>query len=511
MAPVAVVGLGAAGCRVNEDDLSRWEATQRGPEKLKAVLLHDKYALALRTDAAVSLIKMKPRGGRFVGIDIMVEALADIPTDQREKILAGLVPAVVAELQKEPPAAQAGQPPPPDPSFAYKDAAYAVLTYEKPVLLTDEKLRSELRESLIVWAMKDFEHRLENRNQKTGMEQLLRLLGSDGVKGLPDKITRDSRALDKIGSLIDELSSPATREAASARYVEIAKWITSPEWYEAKKQVVEASNKTQKLEPTPEQFQQQMDQYQDEELMRVLGNLKKVGGRAAVDFCLTYAADGKAKKERRAFALAAIELKLDPKNADDVNRIFAIAMSDSPPEVLDQAFKRVGEMPREAVIDKLYQTFKTDKWKVRRSAAAIVLKMSEVKHVDEFMSKLPEKEAKGFARGEALMYGAALVDLKNGDVKKAVDKYLTEPVNLAPRATAFSFYLMNGKGDDLKTVAAFENDKVAMPVCDADDDCKWTCYVPKDEKKPEDTELKEIKTFGDYVKLCVEPAIKGRK
>ena len=49
-------GLGAAGCRVNEDDVHRWESTAHGPDKLRAVLLHDKYDNTLRVEAAMSLI-----------------------------------------------------------------------------------------------------------------------------------------------------------------------------------------------------------------------------------------------------------------------------------------------------------------------------------------------------------------------------------------------------------------------------------------------------------------------
>ena len=78
--------------------------------------------------------------------------------------------------------------------------------------------------------------------------------------------------------------------------------------------------------------------------------------------------------------------------------------------------------------------------------------------------------------------------------------------------SAASFYLVHGKPDDVKkTLAALELDKVPLPVCDAaDEECKWTCYVPKD-GKPSESELREVKTFGEYVKLCVEPAIAERE
>ena len=54
--------------------------------------------------------------------------------------MAGLVPQIIAELKKPPPVGQAGQPSPPDPSFPYKDAAYAMLTAERTNIITDENL-----------------------------------------------------------------------------------------------------------------------------------------------------------------------------------------------------------------------------------------------------------------------------------------------------------------------------------------------------------------------------------
>ncbi len=508
----SVTALGAAGCRVNDDDLHRWENTQRGPEKLKAVLLHDKYELPLRVESAVSLVRMKARSGRFVGIDIMVETLAEVPADQRAKILEGLVPIIISELKKDPPVAQAGQPAPPDPSFAYKDAGYAILTYEKEVLLVDNGLRDTLKTALTDWAMKDFDRRLENRQQKYGMEQLLRFLGPDGVTALPERITKESRALEKIANLIDEIASPATKEIASAKYVEVATWVLSKEWVQSAEEKVRAANLASKLNPTAEQFKAQVDSYQDEEFQRLLGSLKKVGGRAAVDFCLGVAADAKAKEDRRAWALAALELRLDPNKADDVKRVFAVAVSDAPPKVLDMAFARVSEMPRKVVIDKLYEAMKTDKWKVRRQAGTIALRMSEMKDVDEFMSKLPEKDAKGFAREEARAYGGWIGGLKDGgkpgDPRKALEKYLAPETPAAQRATAFSFYRVLGETKDIEKLTAFENDKGLLPVCDTDEECKWSCNVPKDPTKPAETELKEVRSFGEFTKFCVIPTIK---
>jgi hypothetical protein len=581
-----------AGCRVDQNDIHRWETTDRGPRKLCAVLIHDKYDMALRVEAALSLIRMKPRSGRrpaFSNIDpdgelepckkTFVEALASVSSDTRQTIVAGLVPQIINELKKPPPVAQAGQPSPPDPSFPYKDAAYAMLTAERTVVLTDEALKQNLKSALIEWAMADFEHRLDNRTQLYGMEQLLRFIGPSAVVGLPKLMTRETRRLDQMATLVAELGDPKTKEAASAALVGIAKYVASDEWMKVKKPELEAANAASKLQPTPDQFQMQLLTYQGEELLRAFGSLKKVGGRPAIDFALTFAADKgpdlgkrpeadpkvlkeasdkatkeatekaqkdgaskeatekavkeateKAEKEikdkmltaqalwdlrkeqiekRRQAALAALEGRLDRSNADDIKRILDIAKSDAPDAILDLAFRRAGEMPRELVVDKLYELFKGDKWKIRRAAAATVLKMSTVKHIDEFMGKLPQ-DGKNFAMAEAITYGALIGDLKEGSVVDALKKHLTAGPSVA-RTTALSYYLTLANKTQIDDVKAAESDSTQAPTCDIEPDCRWVCEVAKEgAKDPKEREQKDIKTVGDFVKFCVEPAMLDR-
>ena len=520
------------------------------------MLVHDKYDVSLRVEAALSLIRMKPRSGRRPGFNqidpesdleacrrTFVDALGSVSTETRQAIVGGLVPQIIAELQKPPPVAQAGQPSPPDPSFPYKDAAYAMLTFERVQIVSDEALRQNLRSALIEWGTADFEHRLDNRTQLFGMEQLLRHLGPPSVVGLPKLMTKESRRLDQMAGLVAELGDPRTKEAASAALVGIAKYIASDEWMKVKKPELEAANAASKLQPTPDQFQMQLTTYQGEELMRAFGSIKKVGGRPAVDFCLEFAgnkgpdlgkrpeaADAKADKEakekaataqalwdlkkeqiekRRQAALAALEGRLDRNNPDDIKRILEIAKSDAPDSVLDLAFRRISEMPREVVVEKLYELFKGDKWKIRRIAAATVLKMSTVKHIDEFMSKLPA-DGKNFAMGEAITYGALFGDLKEGDLREALKKHLSSGPAVA-RTTAASYYLTLGNKTQIDDLKGLDADSTSAPTCDIEPDCRWVCEVPKEgAKDPKERELKDIKTVGEYVKHCVTPAMLER-
>ena len=510
---IAGAGLSIGGCRVSENDIHRWETTVHGPDKLKAVLLFDKYDTTLRVEAAMSLIRMKPRAGRRVGIQIMVDTLAQVNPKARDTIVAALVPGINAELKKPPPVAQAGQTSPPDASFPYKDAAYAMLTLDRTVLIADPTLAESLKLALVAWAMADFDHRLENRTQAYGMEQLLRFIGPKSVVGIPKLMTRDARKLDQMASLVAELGDATTRETASGALVGIATYINSQEWITNKKPELQAANAASKLEPTEKQFEMQLRQYQEEELFRVFSSMKKVGGRPVIDYLLGFAGSKDQPEKRRQAALAALEGRLDRNNTEDIKRILAIAVADAPDVVLDQLFRRIGEMPREQVSDKLYELFNTEKWKVRRAAAGTILKMSTVKHVDEFMSRLPEgKNSKGFAMPEALTYGAQLGDLKGGSPLEAISKHF-KTGSAAARASAIAYYYTYGTTADLEAVQPLESETMQVPICETDPDCKWACEVAKEGAKDPKTEResKDIKTIGDFVKFCVEPAMREKQ
>jgi hypothetical protein len=503
----ASASLGATGCRVNEDDIHRWESTAHGPEKLRAVLLHEKYEIPLRVEAAVSLVRMKPRQGQRLGVKMLVDTLADVAPESRQIIVAQLVPAIINELKKPPPVAQAGQTLPPDGSYPYKDAAYAMLNAERAVIIADEALKQNLKNALVDWAMADFEHRLENRTQMFGMEQLLRFIGPGAVAALPKLMTRDAKRLEQMASFVADWGDAKTKDAASAALVAIATYVMSDEWVKVKKPELQAANAASKLEPTEKQFEAQLAQYQDEELFRVFGSMKKVGGRPAIDFCLNFAAKKEQSEKRRQAALAALEGRLDRSIPDDIKRIVLIATGDAPDGVLDQAFRRMGEMPRELVVERLYELFRTEKWKVRRAAAATVLKMSTLKNVDEFMSRLPAGPAKGFAMGEALTYGAMFGDLKEGNAPEVLRRYFSSGT-AAARSSALAYWFTWGTSADVAQVQEHEGDKALVPVCETDPDCKWVCEVPKEGAK--ETESKDIKTIGEFVRFCIEPAMKGR-
>ena len=167
------LGAGTVGCRTTNDDIERWTTTAQGPRKLVSVLTHSKYPLDLRVEAAMGLVRMKPRGGRRIGIQGqddqpgLVATLEALPPADRDKIVSRMVPKLEEEMRKEPPKAQAGQAAA-DPSFPFKDAAFALLTQADGALVQSDENRKRLRAALIEWCMTNFAERMEESSQVYG-------------------------------------------------------------------------------------------------------------------------------------------------------------------------------------------------------------------------------------------------------------------------------------------------------------------------------------------------------
>lgn len=497
----------ASGCRTTDSDVQRWANTEQGPRKLVAVLTHDKYPLDLRLDAALTLVKMKPRDGQRVGIDNLQSAMEALPPVERSKILNRLVPELISEMNKPPPRAQAGQAAGADPSFPYKDAAFALLTQDDGSLISNEGLKKQLRKALAHWCLADFSAREDDSSQMYGVDQVLRALGAQGVEHMPDLIEPGAKKIDRMADLIADLGDKNTKLRASQKLVTVAKDVSSDRWLKQKAPAVEAANKASKLNPTPKQFQAQLDEYQEEELLRVFASMKKVGGTPAVDYLIDYASDKDHSPKRRAAAIAALEGNIDQNNSKQVQAMLKIASaSDTPDLVREQALRRVGEMPRKLVVGKLYGLFGNKNWRIRWVAAELVLKMSDTSQVGEFMHRLSKVDH--MALTEPLRYGELIGQMK-GPTKPAVlaKRYARHGNPVQARLTALGYYYSDGTKAQLHEVAPYEGDHKKVPGCRADDnDCEWKCAV----KHGSTQEVKDITTVGEFVKYCVEPAMEKR-
>ncbi len=497
-----------AGCAVSESDVHRWEGTERGPEKLVAVVTHDKYSMQLRTEAAMSLIRMKPRAGKRIGIDQLIQALASLTEDDRRKIVIGMTPELVKEIEGAPPQKKPDGTMPFDETVPFKDAAFSMLSHEPP-LVSDEKSKTDLSAALMKWAQTDFEDRIDNSAQAFGVEQMMRFFGAPAVKGLPPLMTEASSKVDRMASLVADLGDDQTKLAASQQLRTLAEAIDNPAWIAKQKPLVQEANTRSGAKVTDQQLAIQLDKFQEQELTKVFSSMKKVGGRPVIDYCLKFAANSKNSDERRKAALAALEGRIDKTNTADVDSVFNIAKDDAAPDaVRDLAFARLGELPKEQVVPKLYTLFEAKKWKVRWAAADLVLKTMTTKSLGEFMHHLPVSPGQKMGLSEPLTYGGriAKMDAPSGEPKprEAILPYLNAK-ELGPRLTALGFFYQ-GKKADISVVQSKESDNTPVPKCEKEDECGWTCEVPKAPGSNE-TESKTIATVGDFVKFCIVPSM----
>lgn len=506
---LGALSLSAVACRVTTDDVQAWAKKSSGPRKLVAVVQHDKYPTKLRIEAATTLVTMPPRGGHALGlmgdeesIGLLV-GLKEMKAADRALITSGLIPRLEKGML-----APIGDDRV-DHSFAYKDAAFALLTLDGPGLVSDPRGQKSLKLALVAWCQNNFVARMDDTTQLYGMEQVLRYLGADGVRGLTPLINTDFKKLRQLAALIQELGDGKAKLDASQRMVKVARFVDSEAWVKKTTHAVQEANKASGLTVSQKQLDKQLEAFQAEELQRVFAAMKSVGQKPAVDYFLGYAIDKQKPEKQRAAALAALEGHLDPKNPAHAKAMLDLLSSDETPDLMrDMAARRIGELSRDQVVERLYALFNHPRWQLRWSVASLVLKMSDQTHIPEFMERLGK--VKDMAMSESLSYGKLLGEIKGVTPGDLVTTYTKKNLPASVRLSALGYYYEGGTKEDLASIASFRSDPQAVPSCRDDaQQCAWECAVPGVDKATP-SELKTVKTVGDFVEYCLVPAMANR-
>jgi hypothetical protein len=524
-AALAATAVANAGCRVADSDVKRWETTQHGPYKLVAVITHDKYGWDLRSEAGLSLIRMPSRGGVRQGIGFLIDkykdeegesregALNQLSEDSRRRIVDQMAPDIIKELEAAPPARTPEGRLPPDPTVPYKDAAFAMLVHDPP-LVSNPQTRDNLKAALIKWSQTGFQDRVENGSQQYGLEQMMHYLGAESVKTLPGIVNEDTARIDRIATLVNDVGDDATKQKLSEALVALAQKYHSKDWLDGQTKIVKESNAKNNIKADDTQVAGQVDKIQERRLTEeVFPAMKKVGGRPAIEYLFGYAANAQMPADRRKLALAALEGRVDKNNPQDLQRTFDIAKSDDAPDQVRQvAFERLGEFPKEQIVPKLYTLFEPKKWKVRWVAAETILKtMKGTKEVADFLNRLPKSPNTKQGMTEGLSYGGIIRKMEPapGEPKPrdVIQPHLVAnaKTDFGAKMTALGFF-WEGNKSDKPAVAPYQDDPTPLPKCEKEDDCSWSCDVPK-AGNPKETEPKELKTVGEFVKFCLIPSM----
>jgi hypothetical protein len=379
---LATFTLGSTGCRVTENDVETWKGTVKGPSKMVAVLLAEKYDLQLRTKAALALVEMQRSD--LDGTGELLATLQKLDPATREKVLTGLVPGLAKAMSEG--KVEPGTEPPPGQIRA-KDAAFALISQAAPSAET----RKGLTTALMAWYVTDFDGR--SLAGAYSAEQVVRQLGASAAGSLVDALNARSpqQALIKLAELIAQVGDVETKKRAAHKLVEIEVEMNGAPFLDWLKQQINsqlAATPGTKVDPArvDKTALLNRDKFIDDGVipaMRHLADQPEIANRL-----LAIAQDSAGPDNRRTRALQALQGKAREEHLD---ALLKIALDPkAPTSVRDYAFDRVGDTQSARAIPALWPLVQdaTDQ-RLRWRAGELVLALGGTSVLAEFISKLP--------------------------------------------------------------------------------------------------------------------------
>ncbi len=417
---LAFLACTAAGCKVTSADIDTWKGTRKGPGKMVAVMLADKFELPLRTYAALELVEMERQD--VDGVAEMQRAIQKLEPDTRAQIVESLADGLIELMNKpaETPNPDGGPPP---HQVRAKDAAFLLVSSATP------EVREKLTAAVVGWYTADFNGRSLSGNFSS--EQVVRGLGASAARSLVDALNAQlpQQALVKLAELIGQIGDPATRQRAGQRLVAIeremegaafATWLKG-QITEQMKAASGGKVDQKRVDAAAEINRENFISNGALPAMKYLADVPEVRNR------LLEIASSKQKnlEDRRTRALQALEGKL---TADSLDQVLALALDASnPTSVRDYAFDRVGDIRDPKALASMWPLVQNaDDPRLRWRAGELVLVIGGNGVLPEFFDKLspggsgfPPEELDGYAQRLSQMNppprDAALAQLQSQD------------------------------------------------------------------------------------------------
>lgn len=370
------------GCRLSDSDIDTWKGTVRGPGKMVAVLLAEKYPLSMRGHAALALVEMERND--VDGLAELLTAIQKLDGPTRDSIIQTLVPGLVQMMQDAADKAASPTEGPPMRQIRAKDAAFALIAQAAP------ESRKALTDAVMRWYTADFNGRSLSGNYSA--EQVVRALGSSAATMLVNALGArlPQQALVKLAELVAQVGDPAAKQAAGEKLVRIEAEMRGDAFLGWLKTEITAqlgkvgSADADKIDKTARMNRERFVDDGAIPAMKHLADQPVVANRL-----LAIAADpDPAMTSRRTRALQALEGKV---GQSQLEPLLTLALDPkAPPQVQDYAFDRVGDIRSPLALPRMWPLVQdAQKQRLRWRAGELVLTIGGGAVLGEFLAKLP--------------------------------------------------------------------------------------------------------------------------
>ncbi len=399
--------LGA--CAVTEQDIETWKGTIRGPGKIVAVLLAEKYSEPLRVHAGMALVEMERQD--VDGVSELGQAFQHMQPESRTHVVDGMAPLLLGMIRGEGETAPSttGQATP--RQIRAKDASFLLLQY------ASQAPQQQLVDGVVGWFAEDFNGRSLAGNFSA--EQVVRQLGSPAASKLVQALNprMPPAAITKIAELIGQVADDATKRAGGERLVAVEREMESPAFGEWIATGIRAQAQQSGRQVTPQQIAQAVEGNRESLIndgaipaLHQLAAIPSVGDRL-LEIARGGAAVGNPSEDRRVRALQALEGRV---RADQARPILQLALNpQTPTRVRDYAFDRVADSHNREAIPQLWplatQAGEGDAWRVRWRVGSLLLTLGGREVMQEWLNRIPNSP---YAREELVGYAERLAQVR---------------------------------------------------------------------------------------------------
>lgn len=465
----ALLCFALAGCKVSQEDIDEWTGTQKGPGKIVAVLLADKYEDELRSYAALALVRMEPRAAtsNHDPIDGVVElqaAVRQLEPETRERLVGNIASGLMELMQGATTAPTDSTQVAPPLQIRAKDAAFLLLPY------ANDATRQTLTEAIVDWFVVDFNAR--NLAGNYTAEQVVRQLGAPAASRLVDAMNArmPSQALVKLAELIGSLGTDETKNRAAARLVAIEEEMENDEeFFSWLQERLRAQLRAAQPDGEVDENRVNAAAVLNRENYIKLGALPAMrhlnDARVVQDRLLTIAMEEGTNEQmliRRKTALLALE---GAARQDQATQLLDLALiSDPPPRqnedydrLRDAAFDRLTDTRSTAVLPRLWTAYdEAGDWVFRYRIGTVILSLGGAAVVQQFFQHLQAEE---YAQEELYNYGERLAALSPPPTEFINAQLQSE--EWFDRVIALYFWERRAQEGDVARITALEGDEAA--------------------------------------------------